>query len=147
MNMDQAGSTSNFMIEAMSEKGSLKAAKTTELRVTALELIEDQNKCNRVCGSCAGTTTTCTSCAMGSKYPVWKRNTCVASCSDGFFFDLHSKSCYDCHHACSTCWGPGNNRCYGCARGYTMNDGNCTDFCPTGFRADEETKRCVAPAD
>lgn len=85
---------------------------------------------------------------MPSKYPIWKKNTCVNSCGDGFFFEQsEGLACYECHNACDTCYGPGNGKCFTCSENYYLNDGECLDFCPTGFTQDEETRKCIAPAD
>ena len=63
------------------------ASRSTNTRITIYSAISNQTTCNKVCGSCAGTTATCTSCKIPSKYPLFRDYSCVDTCGNGYFFD------------------------------------------------------------
>jgi len=55
-------------------------------------------------------------------------NKCVANCeSVGMYFDSISVSCVGCHPACENCFGPENEQCFGCAKGFVQIDNHTCD--------------------
>ncbi|CDW89223.1 UNKNOWN [Stylonychia lemnae] len=137
-----AGSTSGFLVEAQSQSALTIASRSTNTRITIYEKIDDQSKCNKVCGSCAGTTATCTTCKNPSKYPIFRNYACVDNCGDGYFFDVNNLQCVQCHHGCSKCSGQGNNQCFSCSTGYFMEDGQCVPYCTKGLIEDTINSQC-----
>ena len=95
-----------------------------------------------MCGTCAGTTATCTSCKAPSKYPIFREYACVDECGKGFYFDIDQLQCFRCHHGCDDCYGPGSTQCYACADNYFNQDGKCTTYCSKGLTQDSTTKVC-----
>jgi proprotein convertase subtilisin/kexin type 6 len=96
-----------------------------------------------VCGSCAGTNATCTTCIIPSKYPLYKDYQCVDSCGSGYFFDQDNLRCFQCSHTCQECYGPGDGACLRCAAGYFLEDGVCRAFCSKNLREDLTQRACV----
>lgn len=109
-NPTTSGPSTTITLEVINSAGQGIASRSTNSRVTVLEPLP-QAKCNKVCGSCAGTNSTCTSCNVPSKYPIFRDYQCVDTCGKGFYFDRPNLQCIQCHHSCSECFGPGNNQC------------------------------------
>lgn len=142
-NPNTTGPTSGFVLEVQNSKGLAIASRSTNTRIEILQEIKDQSTCNRVCGSCAGTTATCTSCKVPSKYPVFREQACVDDCGKGYFFDQDQLQCFKCHHGCDDCYGPGRHQCYSCADNYYNQDGNCLPYCSKGLIQDETLRQCI----
>ena len=122
--------------------------------------------CTNNCKNCSGTTDSCIACDQTSPYKYWKENTCVDSCTAGFYattiapfvaspiiptFQESHQACLPCHVSCATCNDSGEDSCSICASNYYQKTGNLgritchveTD-CGTGFFPNTSTGTCDA---
>jgi len=78
-------------------------------------------ECHKSCKTCNGPTKGhCTSCPsrMFVARTEHDGNLCVSNCeSVGLYYDKINNLCVGCHPACSSCYGPNNYECLGCAEG------------------------------
>jgi len=135
-----SGSTSAFILSVETSQGRTVAARST---LSQVKILAPLAKCNQVCGACAGTNSTCTSCQAPSSFPLLEETQCVDSCDPGFFFSSSAMRCFQCSHACETCHGPGQ-QCMRCAQGYFRVDGACLQYCPQATVAVD--RECVGSA-
>ncbi|XP_061789194.1 proprotein convertase subtilisin/kexin type 5b isoform X2 [Nerophis lumbriciformis] len=61
---------------------------------------------------------------------------CVDRCEEGFFVDVESRECEECHRACRTCGGPRFDDCDSCEDEMTLRDGECVKRAQQGLCAD-----------
>lgn len=120
------------------------ASRTTQTRIVIYPVLS--SNCSKICNTCAGSNTTCTSCNVPSAYPILKDYTCMDSCGSGYFFDEPKLKCFPCHESCTTCYGPGNNKCYGCSANFVMQNGVCVRSCDFGYLENSETRQCMNPS-
>mmetsp|Transcript_9913 Transcript_9913/g.9778 ORF Transcript_9913/g.9778 Transcript_9913/m.9778 type:complete len:478 (+) Transcript_9913:2535-3968(+) len=122
------------------------ASRTTQTRIIIYPILEENATCSQICKTCAGSNSTCTSCNVPSAYPILKDYTCMDSCGWGYYFDEERLKCYKCHESCSSCYGPGFNKCFGCSGEYLFQNGECVLNCDSGFLENSQTGECQSPA-
>eukprot|EP00732_Lithocolla_globosa_P000524 Lithocolla_globosa_v1_NODE_168_length_5520_cov_7.529003.p2 type:complete len:326 gc:universal NODE_168_length_5520_cov_7.529003:4500-3523(-) len=102
--------------------------------------------CHPSCMECVGggTPTDCTVC----NDPLFLRSdaSCQITCEDGYFANELTRVCEPCHPTCSTCMGPGGDKCIRCITGLQRinddADGVCE--CPSGeFKPSEKSTTCT----
>ena len=115
-------------------------------------------QCDQNCQSCdAKDQSKCLSCAYASTYPYLVGTTCAAfcpagfyqmndkarqehrcvkSCGEGYYIDIMTSNCAECHSTCLTCSGPGAQDCLSCedlTKTPFFLHGSCHAACPKGF--------------
>jgi len=69
--------------------------------------------CDAKCYRCNGQSTLCLAC-VNTQNRVLSGNTCICDVSAGFYDDLTSLTCPQCHYSCKTCNGGTASQCTSC---------------------------------
>ncbi|KAI0738016.1 insulin-like growth factor binding protein [Daedaleopsis nitida] len=94
--------------------------------------------CDSSCGSCAGSSTFCLTCANNQLASSGK---CVASCPTGTFGS--SGQCITCHPDCTTCTGSAFNQCSSCPPDRpVLTNGRCLPTCSKSEFFDKTSSTC-----
>ncbi|KAL1681107.1 insulin-like growth factor binding protein [Schizophyllum commune] len=95
--------------------------------------------CDSSCGSCAGSATTCLTCANNRLATADGK--CVTSCPDNAFSS--SGKCITCHPDCATCSGSAFNQCSSCPSDRpVLSNGRCLPTCSQSQYYDATTSSC-----
>ena len=94
--------------------------------------------CDSSCGTCAGSSTFCLTCANNQLASSGK---CVASCPSGTFSS--SGQCITCHPDCETCTGSSFNQCSSCSSDRpVLTNGRCLPTCSKNQFFDKTSSAC-----
>lgn len=95
-------------------------------------------ECDPSCGTCAGASTFCLTCANNQ---LASNGKCVSSCPTNTFSS--SGSCLSCHPDCASCSGPSFNQCSSCAAGRpVLTNGRCLPTCSRSQYFDSTSSSC-----
>ena len=94
--------------------------------------------CDSSCGTCAGSSTFCLTCANNQ---LASNGKCVASCPTGSFSS--SGQCVTCHPDCATCTGSAFNQCSSCPSDRpVLTNGRCLPTCSKSQFFDKTSSSC-----
>ena len=130
VNPSMTGNTDSFQIDIVTPEGNSVASEdNTDNSNNSAEIRTEINDidCSPNCATCSGTNDSCDTCQNPSNNPFLQGNTCVDSCSSGYF--LQGTECFQCHSSCSSCSGYADNNCLSCSSGFYFEDGYCVSSC------------------
>ena len=130
VNPSTTGNTGAFQIDIVTSDGDAVASEdSSDTANNSVEIkteIPDAD-CDSNCATCSGTSSSCDTCNNPSNTPFLQNNTCVDSCSSGYF--LQDTECFQCHSSCASCSGYADNNCLSCASGFNFENGYCVSSC------------------
>lgn len=134
-----AATTSSFSMTLKSSEGYEIVVDNDGITTTIYDPIPN---CDSTCKTCAGTSTTCTSCNVPSSTPFYNpvTHTCISSCPLGTFPENYV--CYPCYDTCATCYDYQADNCVTCDSGYVFENGYCIDSGDCGQNAVETNGQC-----
>ncbi|PIL33018.1 hypothetical protein GSI_04467 [Ganoderma sinense ZZ0214-1] len=94
--------------------------------------------CDSSCGTCAGSSTFCLTCANNQ---LASNGSCVSSCPSNTFSS--SGQCISCHPDCASCSGSSFNQCSSCPSDRpVLTNGRCLPTCSKGQFFDKTSSTC-----